>query len=148
MAKTKEELIEMIENDLVDSTSQKITGNNVKNVMLEMVETISENAGSGGTMEYWSMPDSFTTDAMQELIMFFLLCKIQLDDMVVILGASYQFQMLEYDLIATAIAWDPNAKMYINEELTTPLAFLEQTGVTSLADFGFTQITEEEFYTV
>lgn len=148
MAKTKEELVTMIETELVDPTSNKITGERVKDVLTDIVDAMGTSGG--GTMEYWSVPapGDLTAALMHELIVLFYLCKIQSGGKVTIFGASYQLMVWDSGTIATAIAWDPNAKMSMNGEFKTTSAVLEIFGATSLADLGFTQITEEEFYTV
>lgn len=143
MAKTKEELIEMIENELVDSTSNKITGDNVKNVMLEMVETIAENAG-GGTMEYWTIPSEIVEDFI-EVSAFVLLVKAQQSDTVTIASSI----AAAWGGTPIAMGWDPNVKMCLEGSFMTAQEILQSLlEVSSWADFGFTQITEEEFYTV
>lgn len=149
MAKTKEELISMIENDLVDSTSQKITGASVKNIMLEMVETMAESAGSGGggssTMEYWGVPAGYELDALGELCGLCVLGKFSLDGQTLIVSAGFA-GVLPADT-AVAFAFDPNIKMaYPGMGLATAKEILAQMGVNDLSAAGLTPITEEEFY--
>lgn len=149
MAKTKGELISMIENELVDSTSQKITGASVKNVMLEMVETMAESAGSGGgssTMEYWGVPAGYESDEMAELCGLCVLGKFNLDGATMIVSAGLAMQFPENVL---AFAFDPHIKLVYPEVGTaTAKEILARMGVTDLSEVGLTPITEEEFYTI
>ena len=146
MAKTKGELISMIENDLVDSTSQKITGASVKNVMLEMVETMAESAGSGGAMEYWSVPSYDVITGLGEngeVIIFATLGKIILDGTTMAVPMSVALEM--GDILA--FAWDNNLRAILNNNIMTLGKLLTAYGV-NFEDAGFVKITEEEFYTI
>lgn len=147
MAKTKEELISMIENDLVDSTSQKITGASVKNVMLEMVETIAESAGKGGNMEYWGVTDfSSLGNAMDYVGLIMLLARAERDGQIYVVSSAMAGAFSDY---LTAFAIDKSIKVIFNNTSMTGeevISMMEQEEGVSWDSLGLTPMTEEEFY--
>lgn len=147
MAMSKDDLKDMIENGLVDSTSQKITGASVKNVMLEMVETMAESAGSGGSqLEYWSVPSYDVITGLgenAEVIMFAALGKIILQGTTMAVPMSMAFEM--GDILA--FAWDNNLRAILNNNIMTLGELLTAYGV-NFEDAGFVKITEDVFYTI
>ena len=149
MAKSKEELIYDIENELVDPTTNKITGERVKARLLDMVETMAESAGSGGgssTMEYWSIPAGYESDALEELCGLCVLGKFVLDGATLIVSAGMIATLTEF---AVAVAFDPNIKMqYPGMGIATAKEILARLGVTDLSAVGLTSINEDEFYTI
>lgn len=149
MAKSKEELIYDIENELVDPTTNKITGERVKARLLDMVETMAESAGSGGgssVMEYWGTPAGYEWDVLGELCALCVLGKFNLDGQTLIVSAGFA-SVLSADA-SVAFAFDPNINMvYPGMGLATAKEILAQLGVADLSEVGLTPITEEEFYT-
>lgn len=146
MAKSKEELIYDIENELVDPTTNKVTGERVKARLLDMVETMAESAGKGGNMEYWSVPsyDVITgLGANAEVIMFATLGKTILQGTTMAVPMSMALEM--GDILA--FAWDNNLRAISNNNIMTLGELLTACGV-NFEDAGFVKITEEEFYTI
>ena len=139
MAKTKEELVSMIENDLVDPSTNKITGERVKNALTEMVDAMG--TGGGGAMEYWSVPEELSEDAAM-LAMLAPWVKCQMNDIIYIAGSAVAGMTL------VAFAVDPAANLFLDGQSYTFYEFLPQMGISSLADLGYVQITKEEFYTI
>ena len=148
MAKSKEELISMIENDLVDPSTNKITGERVKNALTEMVDAMGTGGGSGASqLEYWSFPNGLTDDT-SAVLMFSSLVKVSQNGAVVVWPT----------VLANAMGLDPSNCIGLvidrNLSLFTPEAgkatigeILDLDGIT-LADAGGVQVTEEEFYTI
>ena len=154
MAKSKEELIYDIENELVDPTTNKVTGERVKARLLDMVATMAESAGSGGgggaAMEYWGVPAGYESDvmadAMGELCALCVLGKFNLDGATMIVSAGLAMQFPEAVL---AFTFDPNIKLvYPGMGVATAKEILAQIGVADLSAVGLTPITEEVFYTI
>lgn len=139
MAKSKEELIYDIENELVDPTTNKITGERVKARLLDMVDAM----GSGGNMEYWSVPEEASTE-VAILTMLTSWVKIQMGDSIYIGGSALVSLSSSVTLVAFAV--DPAANLVLAEMSGTFYEFLPQMGISSLADAGCVQITKEEFY--
>lgn len=150
MAKTTEELISMIENELVDSTSQKITGASVKNVMLEMVETIAESAGSGGGQyKYYSIDEeSDATEfayALGSVVKFY-----PSEEQSQIVITSPVVAGTDIKIMAAAI--DMSLRIVLDGTILTNEQYIEVVlawrGAESLDEIGAHEITEEEFYTI
>lgn len=161
MAKTKEELVSMIENELVDPTSNKITGDRVKNALKDIVEAIGEGSGSGsggGAMEYWRVPEGGLTSNSEEfyiVAMFGMLLQMNLAGTVYVLGglgvflnaSIFGLELATMAEFITALAFDPTVRVSYGEDVASIQDILAELGG-SLADIGFTQITEEEFYAI
>lgn len=149
MAKTKGELIYDIENELVDPTTNKVTGERVKARLLDMVETMAESAGSGGgggaAMEYWGVPAGFEADEMGELCGFCVLGKFINNGVNIIASAGLGSVMPDYMI---AVAFDPNIKLvHPGVGSATAKEILTLMGVADLSAVGLVPMTEEEFYT-
>jgi hypothetical protein len=137
MAKSKEELISMIENDLVDPSTNKITGERVKNTLLDMVDAMGTG---GGAMEYWKNGVATISSA------FAINCPIVKMNalgvtQVVPGGLAYG----DSNASMLAVAFDRTYRFFANGEIVTMGDLL------SLFDWDdslFIQITEEEFYTI
>ena len=147
MAKSKEELIYDIENELVDPTTNKITGERVKARLLDMVETMAESAGGGGSqLEYWSVPSYDVITGLGEnanVIMFATLGKIILQGTTMAVPMSMALEM--GDILA--FAWDNNLRAILNNNIMTLGELLTAYGV-NFEDAGFVKITEDVFYTI
>lgn len=140
MAKSKEELISMIENDLVDPSTNKITGERVKNALTEMVDAMG-TGGGGGAMEYWNIEGSAISG---EVMLFIpLLVKGNMGEEVAILPAS----AFQYLTNITAIAVDQTAELYVEGTRSTIKDLLENWG-TSMEAMGATKIDKDSFYTI
>lgn len=152
MAKTKEELVSIIENDLVDPSTNKITGDRVKNALKDIVEAIGEGSGSGsggGAMEYWRLPEGGLTSSSEEfyiMAMFGMLLQTEFG-VTGGLGAVLPFGLESGAGYITAFAFDPTVRVSYGEGFASIQDILAELGG-SLADIGFTQITEEEFYAI
>lgn len=145
MAKTKEELISMIENDLVDPSTNKITGERVKNALTEMVDAM----GSGsGAMEYWRLPEGFKTQGgfSTYVIMLSALARIEDPDegvqVIPLALASSDITLI------SAVAIDRTTKILGDGQTTTIGEMLVMMGVGDFDATGLTPMTEEEFYSV
>ena len=141
MAKSKEELISMIENDLVDPTTNKITGERVKARLLDMVDAMG-TGGGGGAMEYWSV---LTSDQEMAYIMA-MYCPVSkwTTGSSKIIGPAAIATQSQVSAIL-AIGFDRRARFYLMDQWLTFTDLLEEV---SMEDIGATQITEEEFYTI
>lgn len=142
MAKSKEELISMIENDLVDPSTNKITGERVKNALTEMVDAMGTGSG-GGNWEYWAVPeDKIGSDIVEELTAYSYLVKGNLYGNITVIPVA-MMTMLSFDV--TAFALDLSTEIMQGGGVGTLGEFLEMDSA-SLQEAGFIQITKEEFY--
>lgn len=142
MAKSKEELISMIENDLVDPSTNKITGERVKNALTEMVDAMG--TGGGGNMEYLAVPeDKIGSGLVDSVLQYAYLAKGSMKGDTFVLPAA-MFGVLSADV--TAFALDLSTELSISGEAVTLGEFLEIDS-SSLQEEGLIQITKEEFYT-
>ena len=137
MAKSKEELISMIENDLVDPSTNKITGERVKNALTEMVDAMGTG---GGNMVYYEIVDT----SSESIILFALLASLGRSQ-----GAIAPTALLEFvGGTANAYAVDLSLKIIGNGLIGTA----EEILLTSFPDLsqipGMKQISEQEFYTL
>lgn len=137
MAKSKEELISMIENDLVDPSTNKITGERVKNALTEMVDAMGTG---GGNMVYYEIVGTLS----ESLINIAMLAS---------LGRSQETiaPMIILDLMdqtANACAFDLSLKIILNGQILT----VEEALLMNSPDLpqipGMKQISEQEFYTL
>lgn len=141
MAKSKEELISMIENDLVDPSTNKITGERVKNALTEMVDAMGTG---GGNMEYWAVPeDKIGSDIVEELTAYSYLAKGNLYGNITVIPVA-MMTMLSFDI--TALAIDLSTEIMVGGAASTLGEFFEIDS-SSFQEEGFIQITKEEFYT-
>ena len=147
MAKSKDELIYDIENELVDPTTNKITGERVKERLLDMVETMTESAGKGGNMEYWRISDKEAFLEVADVIaMITMLIRAENNGTITVYPT---FVIIDFIDLLTAIAFDRSVKLILDgtvvtiEEVIARLT--EQQGVT-LESAGLVPMTEEEFY--
>jgi hypothetical protein len=137
MAKSKEELISMIENDLVDPSTNKITGERVKNALTEMVDAMGTG---GGAMEYWKNGVATIPSAMAincPIVKMNALGATQ----VVPGGLAYA----DSNASMLAVAFDRTYRFFADGEIVTMGDLLSLSG---WDDSLFIQITEEEFYTI
>lgn len=137
MAKSKEELIYDIENELVDSNTGKITGERVKARLLDMVDAMGTG---GGAMEYWKAADPAVP--LKLIAVYASLAKGIVDGEVMIAPGA---MLADFAEGISAIAFDRNARMYVQSEFLTYDEILAMLGLTTSL---LTQITEEEFYTI
>lgn len=146
MAKSKKELISMIENDLVDPSTNKITGERVKNAMKDIVDAMG--TGGGGAMEYWRLPEGFTTQGFPEKYVIMLSALLRVED------PDDGIQVVPYVLAAnnialvSAVAIDRTTKILGGGQITTLEEALVETGVDNFDAMGLTPMTEKEFYSV
>lgn len=141
MAKSKEELIYDIENNLVDSNTGKITGERVKARLLDMVDAMGEGGGGASQMEYWSFPNGMPAE-IAEVAMFSTLAKFNLGSSQILPTAvAIAFGVMEFSAIA----------------LDLTLVVSGDTGFATLGEFlagldlaaaGGISITREQFYTI
>lgn len=151
MAKSKDELIYDIENELVDPTTNKVTGERVKARLLDMVETMAESAGSGGgQLEYWKVPDGTTTndDTLGMLLMCSRVAKIIMTSGTYsVVNIASPAMAASMPKVPTAIGLDRNMQLVINSEEATVEEFFTMLGI-DIISAGYTQITEEDFYSI
>lgn len=146
MAKSKEKLISMIENDLVDPSTNKITGERVKNALTEMVDAMG--TGGGGNMEYWRLPEGFAAQGGVATYVIMLSALVRVEDpdtgiqiVPPVLTAS------NTDLVS-AVAIDRTTKLLGEGLIITLGEMLVDMGVGDFDVIGLTPMTEEEFYSV
>lgn len=140
----KEDIINKINNELVDETTNKITGESIKNVLLAIVDGMG--AGSG-QMEYWDLtPVDSTT--MEELVEFFALMQLVkatiTDGEIGILPAAIS-AIANYPVLA--VGFDRNIRYVTGGEEFQLGQFMEENGIL-LEDFGAIPIDEETFYKI
>ena len=145
MAKSKEELISMIENDLVDPSTNKITGERVKNALTEIVDAMGTGSGA---MEYWRLPEGFVNQGFVSsyVIMLSALARVEDPDE----GIQVMPPMLaagDIDLVS-AVAIDRTTKLLGGGQIITIRDLLVDLGVEDFDAIGLTPMTEEEFYSV
>lgn len=145
MAKSKEELISMIENDLVDPSTNKITGERVKNALKDIVDAMGTG---GGNMEYWRLPEGFATQGAVSsyVIMLSALARVEDPDV----GLQVMPPVLaagDIDLVS-AVAIDRTTKILREGQIVTLGEMLVTMGAGDFDAIGLTQMTEEEFYSV
>ena len=155
MAKSKEELKDMIENGLADETTGKITGERVKNTLLEMVDAMGTGSG-GSTMEYWTM-GQIDMDTFTSLVMFLPWAKFSFIGSTYIVSAATIAAMAGDDASSVtlmAFAVDMNAKVCVpyltSGQVVSTREALSMIGVpdNGFTEMGCTPLTEEEFYTI
>jgi hypothetical protein len=155
MAKTKEELVSMIETELVDPTTNKITGERVKNALTEMVDAMG-TGGGGGAMEYWTT-GQMDMDTFASLAMFLPWAKFSYVGSTFItstatIAAFAGDNASSVTLMAFAV--DMNAKVRISylasgQVVSVREAFsMMEMPEGGFAEMGCTPLTEEEFYTI
>ena len=145
MAKSKEELIYDIENELVDPTTNKVTGERVKARLLDMVEAMGEGGGSS-QIEYWRTPsDAAALAELSEVgLMISVSTKVVNDSNVGILPGSYYWAAAGDNVVAFAVDLTSKLKFPGEPELLLVADLLAEI---PLADIGCEKITEEEYYT-
>lgn len=137
MAKSKEELIYDIENNLVDPTTNKITGERVKARLLDMVDAM----GSGsGAMEYWKAGDA--TISYSVALFCPIVKAITAEVTNIVPGAMLPG---DTDFPILAIAFDRTYRYVSGGE---PMTFDDLLTILGWDDSNYIQITEEEFYTI
>lgn len=146
MAKSKEELISMIENDLVDPSTNKITGERVKNALTEMVDAMG-TGGGGGQLEYWGVPEEVAGEA-ETLAIYSPWAKFIFSDMTLIVSGGTISGFTGATLLAIAIDWSAKVASPVVGGIITVREMFDLMEFPSLADMGLIQITEEEFYTI
>lgn len=143
MAKSKEELIYDIENNLVDSNTGKITGERVKARLLDMVDAMGQGGGGSSQMTYWRIND--LPSDMAFVVYMSSLSAFDMTGQVVIVPSTYLFL---YNGNPIAIAIDMNLRILLNGEIGTVADVLALEFGDLSQNAAFTQITEEEFYTI
>lgn len=153
MAKSIEELKNMINNELVDSTSQKITGASVKNVILEMVETMAESAGSGGgQLKYYRLePESDASEFLYALSSILKAHPTEDESQISIMTpVMFGTPMSLFTIVAAAV--DLSLRIISQGQDMTIGEYIEfmlnMIGVESFEEVGAIEISKEEFYTI
>lgn len=136
MAKSKEELIYDIENELVDPTTNKITGERVKARLLDMVDAM----GTGGDIEYWEAGDATIP---LEIALYCPIIKIINNEVTQVAPGAIIYGNTDSTILA--IAFDRTYRYVVDGEIFTMDDLLTELG---WDDSNFIQITEEEFYTI
>lgn len=144
MAKSKEELIYDIENELVDPTTNKITGERVKARLLDMVDAMGTGSGA---MEYWSVPAE-VAEAMEDLALYSPWVKLTFSDATIIVSGGTIVSFSDVVLLAIAIDWSAKIAIPGSDGIKTVRELFDLMEVPPFADAGLIQITEEEFYTI
>lgn len=145
----------MIENDLVDPSTNKITGERVKNALTEMVDAMG-TGGGGGAMEYWTI-GQLDMDAFSQLAMLLPWAKFSYVGSTFItstatIAAFAGDNASSVTLMAFAV--DMNAKVCVSYltsgKVVSTREALSMIGVpdNGFTEMGCTPLTEEEFYTI
>lgn len=140
MAKTKEELVTMIETELVDPTSNKITGESVKAVLTDIVDAI----GTGSALEYWAVPETGAGDELEVVVMVATYVRGEASNGLVI-GGAIAAVGVAFGGTLLAFAYDPTLTITMEGDSITAAELLAVEGV-DLTALGYTQITKEEFF--
>ena len=146
MAKSKEELIYDIENNLVDSNTNKITGDRVKARLLDMVDAMGQGGG-GGQMEYWSFPNGLSED-MSTVLLYSSLVKVSQGGAVVVWPTVVANTMGIDPSNCIGLVIDHNLSLFTPEVGKTTIGEVFDLEGINLADAGGVRVTEEEFYTI
>ena len=144
MAKSKEELIYDIENELVDPTTNKITGERVKARLLDMVDAMGTG---GGQMEYWSVPAEVAEEVV-EFALYSPWAKFAYNGATIIVSGGVIAAFYDAVLLAFAIDWSAKIAIPGVDGINTVRELFDLIEIPPLADTGLIQITEEEFYSV
>lgn len=136
----KEDLINKIETELVDSTTNKITGESVKNVLLAMVDEMGQGGGGGGSsqMEYWALPSGMTE--LGEMGLLCPIAKFAGSEGVIIATPTYMFVA---EVEALAFGLDPSIKYVIDGQVLTAYEIFSEE---DLLGWGYVKIEESDFY--
>lgn len=143
MAKSKEEIIYDIENNLVDPTTNKITGERVKARLLDMVDAMGTG---GGQWEYWGIVPETNMNAVSMLLPLSTLFRGEVDGEVMVLPSGLRTQL--------GISVPEAVAVESSVEIVFPAADFKTVGEllhAMLVDFdaaGLVPITKEEFYTI
>ena len=137
MAKSKEELIYDIENELVDPTTNKITGERVKARLLDMVDAMGTGSGA---MEYWKAGDA-TISVL--IALYCPIIKTIIDEVTQVVPGAILYSNTSAPILA--VAFDRTYRFVENGEMITMDDLLTEI---EWDDSNFIQITEEEFYTI
>lgn len=143
MAKSKEELIYDIENELVDPTTNKVTGERVKARLLDMVNAMGEGGG-GAAMEYWKVPELYKEN-LDLALLFFVQAKCFVSGSINIVPGGFAYQN---GAAVDAFAYIPTLKMHIMGVESTAAEVLANEFLIDLVTMGFTPMTEDEFYAI
>lgn len=141
MAKSKEELVAMIETELVDPTSNKITGDRVKNAMKDIVDAM----GTGGAaLEYYAIPEG-VTEGLYNIVQVSSSMKCVMPN-----GMTYIMptasMIINFDsLTILAVGIDVNMKLYSAGNTISMGELLEMMGNPTA---NFTLISEDNYYTI
>lgn len=141
MAKSKDELIYDIENELVDPTTNKITGERVKNAMKDIVDAM----GTGGAaLEYYAIPEGVTEGVYNVAQMSSSMKCVLPNGMIYIMPTASM--IINFDSITIlAVGLDANMKLYSDGNEMSMGDLLETMGNPTT---NFTLISEKEFYTI
>ena len=143
MAKSKEELIYDIENELVDPTTNKITGERVKARLLDMVDAMG--TGGGGAMEYWGiMPGETDMEAVSTLLACSTLIRGKVDGEVMVLPSGLRTMM--GISMPEALAVDRSAEVIVPQQDFKTVGDMLNALIPDLNALGFVPITKEVFY--
>ena len=142
MAVKKNDVINMINNDLVDSTTNTITGESLAFVLENMVELIGEGSGNKDPFEYWSL-ENITGDAT-EVIIYAVSAKIVDENSVVSIGPGIIGLLGGGTPIAMCISPDVR---FIMEGMDMTFGELLE-GMGGLESLGAKEITKEAYYSL
>lgn len=145
MAKSKDELIYDIENELVDPTTNKITGERVKARLLDMVNAMGEGGG-GAAMEYWACPTAGVGNEIDALAYIAAYTKTSVPAGTFIIG-GFGISLVDQGASFIALAFSPNATIAMGDIVATTAELLASEGI-DLENLGYTRITKEEFYSL
>ena len=148
MAKSKEELIYDIENELVDPTTNKVTGERVKARLLDMVDSMGQGGGGGGQWEYWEIPEGALDGDTSYLIAFAALFRLTgATGESFIVPSGYGMPIISY-VEPNAIALDTSVVISV-EGLTGTLGDLLYADLGGdFSAIGFEPISKEQFYDI
>lgn len=149
MAKSKGELIYDIENELVDPTTNKITGERVKARLLDMVDAMG-TGGGGSQYKYYSIDEGSNATEFAFGIGSVVKAAVPSGEQSQIIIISPLSAGTDAEIIAVAI--DMSLRIVFNGIEVTYGQYIEEVlalmEVESLDEIGAHEITEKEFYTI
>lgn len=150
MAKSKEELIYDIENELVDPTTNKVTGERVKARLLDMVDAMGEGGG-GGQYKYYALDEG--ADATEFMYVLSAVLKVHSNNDSPVISIAPPVMYGDMSLFTIdAVAVDMSLRIIMQgQDMTVGDYFnmvLEMQGLGSLDEIGAHEITKEAFYTI
>lgn len=138
----------MIENDLVDPSTNKITGERVKNALTEMVDAMGTGGGSASQIEYWSFPNGLTEELQELALLSSLFKAVGNGNTAIQPSALFSIVVSSNPSMCVGLVIVRNLRFSIPDMGDTTIGeYLDGMGI-DITLFGGVLVTEEEFYTI